>query len=309
MSTLKLHLPVARTANLATMALPDRDLWAVLEHLDYARLRYLQDSGSNETATSTSSASSPTNSGQPLKDALTFYGSLFAVGFVLYCYFRKRIPRTYAVRQWVPSIKTPLADNQFGYINWVWKVYSFSAEELIETVGLDGLCFLRLMSMGFRFACVGAFNSIWLFPVYATAEKDPDSEDNVVNYLSFNILQDGSPRFIATVMAAYVFFGYTMYTMLKEFTWFNEQRYKWLRRFKQQNYSILVRNIPKDLRSNELLLGYFQSVYGPERGTKLIDCQTRLDEVLSILIFLPSFHSPRGPCVCLCSRFRSHGSQ
>lgn len=243
------------------MVLPDSDPWALLEPLHYIKLRHLQDSVSNETITS----NSPTNSTHPLKNSLIVYGSLFALGFTVYCYVRKRIPRTYAVRQWVTSIKTPLADNQFGYVSWVWKVYSFSADELIETVGLDGLCFLRLMSMGFRFACVGACNSIWLFPVYATATKDPASAENVVNYLSFNLLQDGSPRFIATVMAAYVFFGYVMYTMLREFSWFNEQRYNWLRRFKQQNYSILVRNIPKDLRSNNLLLGYFQSVYGSER--------------------------------------------
>jgi hypothetical protein len=71
------------------------------------------------------------------------------------------------------SIKTPLADNQFAVCRLGLEGISFSADELIETVGLDGLCFLELMSMGFRFACVGACNSIWLFPVYATATKRP----------------------------------------------------------------------------------------------------------------------------------------
>jgi hypothetical protein len=139
--------------------------------------------------------------------------------------------------------------------------------------------------------------------------KDPASAENVVNYLSFNLLQDGSPRFIATVMAAYVFFGYVMYTMLREFSWFNEQRYNSLRRFKQQNYSILVRNIPKDLRSNNLLLGYFQSVYGSERGKKVLGCHNSLDEVLSILLILSSFHSPRGTCVYTYGGFRSDGEE
>lgn len=214
-----------------------------------------------------SAESGQSSSVTPLRDALRFYGSIFGVGFVVYCYIRKRIPRTYAVRQWVPEIRTPAADDQFGYISWLWKVYSFSADELQETIGLDALCFLRLMNMGFRLACVGAFNSIWLLPVYATAEKGEDAPpSDAVNDISFNVLPDGSPRFIATVVACYIFFGYTMYTILKECTWFVTQRQIWLRKFKPRNYSLLVRNIPRELRSDALLLGHFQRLFGADRG-------------------------------------------
>ena len=229
---------------------------ALHEQPDGLSLRYLQ-----------SAVSSHSSSVQPLRDALRFYGSIFGVGFVVYCYVRKRIPRTYAVRQWVPEIRTPAADDQFGYIDWLWKVYSFSADELQEIIGLDALCFLRLLNMGFRLACIGAFNSIWLLPVYATAEKSPDAPvHDAVNDISFNVLQDGSPRFIATVIAAYVFFGYTMYTILKECTWLITQRQTWLRKLKQRNYSILVRNIPSELRSDAQLLGHFQRLFGTDRG-------------------------------------------
>ncbi|KAI2493119.1 hypothetical protein MHU86_21424 [Fragilaria crotonensis] len=75
-----------------------------------------------------------------LQDSMRIYGSIFICGFVVYCYVRKRIPRTFAVRQWIPEHKTPLAQDQFGYISWIWKVYSFS-ERVAQTIGLDALCF------------------------------------------------------------------------------------------------------------------------------------------------------------------------
>lgn len=121
--------------------------------------------------------------------------------------------------------------------------------------------------MGFRLACLGAFNSIWLFPVYATANNDGPAED-LVDQVAINNLPDGSKRFIATVVGSYVFFGYTMYTILKEFRWFITQRHVWLREYNQRNYTILVRNIPKELRSDTLLMEHFQMVYGKDRGKR-----------------------------------------
>ena len=249
------------------MASNDGIPWAHIEdiHIELAVPRFLEDAGSNVTAPIVI-----TNSTQVLKDSLRVYGSIFICGFTVYCYLRKRIPRTYAVRQWVPHCKTPLAENQFGYISWLWKVYSFNTDQLRETIGLDALCCLRVLNMGFRIACVGAFNSIWLFAVYMTAEKDPadqDGNDNVRD-ASVNVLQDGDPRFFATVLAAYMFFGYAMYTILKEFRWFITQRHIWLKICNQRNYTILVRNIPEELRSDQLLKEHFQGLYGAERGKR-----------------------------------------
>ena len=251
-----------------TMTPNDGSPW--VEDIEFVVPRFLEGSGSNTTDSNSSQHLS--DSSQTIRASLRVYGSIFACGFTVYCYLRKRIPRTYAVRQWAPHCKTPLAEDQFGYISWLWKVYSFSTDELRETIGLDALCFLRLMNMGFRLACVGAFNSIWLFPVYATAEKisnAPEDENVVVVVASVQIIKEGGSTFVATVVAAYIFFGYTMHTILKEFRWFITQRHIWLKRFNQRNYTILVRNIPEELRSDQLLLQHFQRLYGAGRGKKL----------------------------------------
>jgi Late exocytosis, associated with Golgi transport len=202
-----------------------------------------------------------------LADSLRVYGSILASGFLLYCILRKRYPRTFAVRQWVSEHKTPLAEDQFGYFSWIWKVYSFKETELLESIALDALCFLRLMTMGLRLSFLGCLNSIWLFPVYTTA-SDSRFRDDPVTGSTINSLPKYSPRFAATVVAAYIFFGYTMYTIIVEFQWFIGQRHKWLKQFNARNYTILVRNIPSILRSDAVLKEHYQHLYGLNRGKK-----------------------------------------
>ena len=206
-----------------------------------------------------------------LQNSMRIYGSLFVCGFVLYCYFRKRIPRTFAVRQWIPEHKTPLAQDQFGYISWIWKVYSFSEEQLLETIGLDALCFLKVLNMGFRLSCFGCVISIVLIPVYATSNRSQDYayfEDDPAQDTTIRILPGGSRRFAATILAAYFFFGYTMYSIQKDFLWFIEKRHAWMKRFKVRNYTILISNIPEALRSDQLLKEHFQRLCGQDRGEK-----------------------------------------
>jgi hypothetical protein len=215
-------------------------------------------------------------------DSLTVYGSFFLVFFPIYCFVRLRYPHVYAIRQWSPYCKSPLASNQFGYISWLWKVYSFSQEELLEGIGLDAVCFIRILNMGFRLACVGCFNSIWLFPVYMTSEQDTDipvSDD--VKEVSVNTMRPGDTRFVATVVASYIFFGYTLYTIFNEFQWFITQRHLWLRQFNQRNYTVLVRNIPEGMRSDEALMKHFQTLYGVEKGK----CSTELDNQCTLVYY------------------------
>jgi hypothetical protein len=237
----------------------DSVAWADEIEFIVSRLLQANSSDSNETSTIHT-----INTTQVLKSSLRVYGSIFLCGFVVYCFLRLRIPRTYAVRQWVPEHTTPLARDQFGYLSWMWKVFSFDQVDLLETISLDALCFLRVLNTGFRLACIGAFNSIWLFPVYATAGSS--AQDDPVEGSTINILPQGSPRFAATVLAAYIFFGYTMYSILKDFRWFIALRHDWLRRFNCRNYTILIRNIPEELRSDLLLKKHFQELYGVDKG-------------------------------------------
>jgi hypothetical protein len=239
-----------------------------IELIKFIGGRFLEDTGTNVTD---DKDDDDDNSSLILKATLRVYGSIFLCGFVLYCFLRKKFPRIYAVRQWAVNCKHPLANDQFGYLSWTWKVFSYEPEVLREAIGLDAICFIRVLNMGFRLACVGCFNSIWLFAVYGTADKShPEAPENdAVGEVAINALEPGSIRFLAPVLAAYIFFGYTFYTILKEFRWFITERHIWLRKFTQRNYTVFVRGIPTELRSDKLLLEHFQALYRKERGKKL----------------------------------------
>ena len=99
---------------------------------------------------------------------------------------------------------------------------TFSDDEIADSCGLDALCFLRTLWMGKKICLVGMLTSLWLIPVYATAEssKETDKITDWVVRITVSHVPPGSPRLVATVLSAYVCFGYTMYLIVQEFEWF-----------------------------------------------------------------------------------------
>jgi hypothetical protein len=165
-------------------------------------------------------------------------------------------------------------------------------DELMNECGLDALCFLRVLKMGFRISLLGVCNAIWLMPLYdgaGTSEETVYITDSIIEVtishvpvspivlepsssltsLPFTLnspqtSQSGSKRLIATAIAAYFIFGYTMYLIYKEFDWFIEQRQKFLKRPVARNYAIYVQGIPPEYRTNASLANFFRQCYSEE---------------------------------------------
>lgn len=140
----------------------------------------------------------------------------------------------------------------------MWQLNSVTDDEIMMECGMDSVCLLRLLLMGYKVCLVSVFNAIWLMPLYATAESN--ITDPVVSVTVANV-PDRSPRLIGTVLAAYVLFGYVMYLIMQEFEWFIEMRHKYLKRPIVQNYSVYVRNIPPEYCSNSKLYAYFADCF------------------------------------------------
>ena len=218
--------------------------------------------------TNTTNGADGSNDSEVVRDTLRLYGSAFLLLFLSFCFLRQWFPRIYNVRSWAPLVKTELANEQHGFINWMWKVWRVSSEEIRDECGLDALCYLRVLQFGFRLSCVGAFNSVWLLPVYSTAEESIETEhvtDRIAR-VSVGNIPPGSTRFLGTVIAAYIFFGFTMYFILKEFQWFTKNRHHFLVGFSPRNYSVYVQNIPKEYRSSGDLLLFFRRIFSTEAG-------------------------------------------
>jgi hypothetical protein len=122
----------------------------------------------------------------------------------------------------------------------MWMLNTITDDETLDHCGMDALCFLRILSMGYRICLLGMLNGFWLMPLYATAA---DEESDVMYRITTSNVPAESNRFIGTVFAAYTLFGYTMYLILREFEWFTEMRHKWLGKAKPRNYSYVYNTI------------------------------------------------------------------
>jgi len=205
------------------------------------------------------------NEGQVLRNTFKVYGTMLAVIFLSFCYVRRAFPKPYTIRRWVDECKTYLADNQYGFISWVWNLSKIEDDTILEECGMDTLCFLRLLRMGYKVSCVGICNSFWLFIVYATSPPSPETAyitDGVAKISIANV-PSRSARFIATVIAAYILFGYIMYLILLEFDWYTDKRHKFMMQRQARNYAIFCRNIPPEYRSNAALAAFFQQSLAP----------------------------------------------
>ena len=195
-------------------------------------------------------------------NTLRVYGSFYAVAIVLFEFLRRRYPRLYSIRSWVPEQECELAKVKYqGLFSWFWKVYQVSDKDIFEQCGMDNLCFLRALRFCRHLAVVGVINALWLLPIYRTAKESPETSsvtDDLDRFTLANI-PSSSVRFFATVLAAYVMVLYTMYLLSKEFQWYTYWRHKFLSQRVPRNYAVYVYGIPKEFRSSYKLAAYFRS--------------------------------------------------
>ena len=113
---------------------------------------------------------------------------------------------------------------------------------------------------------VATITSIWLLPVYVTAkdsDKTTDIDDGFVTTTVGHVPSE-SPRLYATVLSAYIVFGYTMYQILLEFRWYIDMRHKFLRKPLPRHLTVFVRNIPLEFRNNQSLEAFFRSCFSDD---------------------------------------------
>ena len=147
----------------------------LLEFAGPERLLHVVATGPTEAPTSSPTVTfSPTteaegivgNDSEVLRNTLRIYGSLFLVLFIVFCSVRRKYPGAYNVRSYNEDLKTDLADNQFGFISWMWKLFFISDNEFLNECGMDSLCFVRVLEFGLKLTLVGMCNALWLMPVY-----------------------------------------------------------------------------------------------------------------------------------------------
>jgi hypothetical protein len=206
------------------------------------------------------------NDSSIIRETLRLYGSFYLCCFLLYCVLRRRYPLLFNVRSWVPELECELAKREYGLFDWFWKVFGFTDEEIFKDCGMDAMCFLRALRMGRKLSLCGCFCAVWLIPLYATATESSETTylNNTWDEISVSNLPSSSARFVATVLASYIVFFYSMYLLFHEFKWYTKWRHKFLAKPWSRNYAVYVSGIPLAFRSSSQLAEYFRQCSSKE---------------------------------------------
>ena len=150
------------------------------------------------------------------RNTLIIYGIIFVVVILVFSVVRQKFS-AYNTRSWVDGIQTHLAENKHGFMSWAWKVFDVSEESFLNECGMDALCFLRIIRMGYKLSVVAIFNSLFLTPTYymAPASSDTSTVTDWLAKISIANVPAQSSFLIATVVACYIFFLYTIYLILE----------------------------------------------------------------------------------------------
>ena len=145
---------------------------------------------------------------------------------------------------------------------------------------------LRICSV----TCIWAF--IILIPTYVGGYNN---DQKGWYHMSVANLQDKNWRLWIPAIFAYFFSGFTLFVMKQEFRHFLELRMDFLARGTsfinpQHHYSLMIENIPHELRSEKALSDYFESLFpGKVHST-------------SIVLNLPDLETIATRCMRVCRR-------
>lgn len=147
-------------------------------------------------------------------------------------------------------------------LGWVKPVFNVSWRKVRELGGLDAYFYLRYIRMCYKITSVSAlWGMIILFPTYASGEN------GAVGWYFFSMsnVSQGSPIIWVSIVFMYLFSAYVLFVIKQEYKHFVELRLDFLSKGDstdpQTHYSVMVENIPKELRSDSALYSYFDKLY------------------------------------------------
>lgn len=199
------------------------------------RSRSLQDEVGNATPSAAPSGQetvSESDDAQIIRETLRVYGSIYLVMFFTFCYVRRRFNKHFNIRTWVPELESDLAKScvYSGWFDWTWKVMQVNDTLLLQNIGMDGLCFIRCLRLGAKLSFGGVLNSVWLIPLFLTAENEDGNVIITDKFAKISVanIGSGSPRMAGVVVAAYIMLFYALRLISRELDWYAEFRHKYL---------------------------------------------------------------------------------
>jgi len=150
-------------------------------------------------------------------------------------------------------------------LGWVPQVARISWPDVLKTGGLDAYMFLRYIRMCLMITTVSGFwGSVVLFPTFATGGGGAEGW----YFLSMANIPTGSLRLWVPTTFMWFLTFFVFYLMNEEYKHYLELRMDYLvgsgkedSSDSQHLYSLVVDNIPHQLRSDEALFKYFEELF------------------------------------------------
>ncbi|KAL7560546.1 hypothetical protein ACA910_001418 [Epithemia clementina (nom. ined.)] len=175
-----------------------------------------------------------------------------------------------------------------GYFSWVKFCFYLSDEEIIHRIGYDSLIFLRFHRLALR--CIvkmSVFSFVVLLPLNFTGGGHANAQDLkeyvgslfFTDFLRFTMANvvPGSLKLWVHCFAAYLLTAIVVRELLIEYETFNSIRHRYLLSREPHLRTVLVTNIPRNLRSSRKITSYFQHVYPNGAVKNVLLCQNLIE--------------------------------
>jgi len=148
-------------------------------------------------------------------------------------------------------------------LSWIPAILRVSSSQVRKLCGMDAYFFLRYIRLCFQICAVtGVYGGIILWPIYATGGNDAVGW----YHLSMANLESKSLRLWFPTVFMYLMTLYVYFLINEEYKHYVECRMEFLTKgdshvHPQQRYSLMVEQIPHELRSDQALRNYFEQLF------------------------------------------------
>lgn len=197
--------------------------------------------------------------------------AIATIQIAIFIIIRKRFKRIYEPKTYIGDVNRRVKPLPSTFYGWLPGLLKMPQEDMIRTAGFDAYFFARYLYVhAIFFLCSFVLLGAILFPIYAIDGKGDSYDKRGLDILTFgNILQRNSSRYIAPLIATYVFIGAFLYLLYTEMKGFVQKRQALLRSSTYQSRAsaatILVTSIPAMYMSEDALLRIFNHFPGGVR--------------------------------------------
>lgn len=188
-------------------------------------------------------------------------------------------PRTYSPRWYLHPNRTPMVIDRYPrfLFSWVKEIYAIPEDEILRTVGLDALVFLRTQRLyALLFLLCSIFGLGVLLPLNFKY-GNPATNDS---QFALTTMANLPPRnrignmhvYRTNIAAAWLFTAFTVGLLWLEYRSYIALRFKWLTLPRTHNYSVMVTHIPAKMRNVAVLKAFFDRLlapHGPQLGESI----------------------------------------